>query len=217
MSFVVDFELTTPILADARHATPDLVLEMEDVQLPPGKQPKLVFWASGDDFSTFEEALRSDATAEDFEVLADIPDRRLYRVTLSEEGAQTLIYPVAVEHDVTLIDIRWTEEGSRISARVPTREVLFSFRDACLERNGSFRLRRIYRDDATTDAPYGVTARQREALLVALEEGYFEVPRRTSLNDLSTRFDVSDQAMSTLLRRGQVNLLCHTLARDADT
>jgi hypothetical protein len=53
----------------------------------------------------------------------------------------------------------------------------------------------------------GLTDRQREALRVALETGYFSVPRETSLEDLAKRLDVSDTAASQRLRRGVENLI----------
>ncbi len=50
-------------------------------------------------------------------------------------------------------------------------------------------------------AENGTTARQQEALRVAMEGGYFDEPKRTSLAQLAVRLGVSKTAMGRLLRR----------------
>jgi hypothetical protein len=50
-------------------------------------------------------------------------------------------------------------------------------------------------------AGHGTTARQQEALSVALESGYFDEPKRASLAELAVRLGVSKTAMGRLLRR----------------
>ncbi|MFC6836796.1 helix-turn-helix domain-containing protein [Halomarina ordinaria] len=47
-----------------------------------------------------------------------------------------------------------------------------------------------------------LTPHQREALIAALEHGYFEIPRRTSLDDIAADLGISHQALSERLRRG---------------
>jgi predicted DNA binding protein len=110
-----------------------------------------------------------------------------------------------------------TAEGKRVLSRVPSREAVVQFRQACSERGFGFRLERLYREevaaeDGGIDDRYGVTAAQREALSAALEMGYFEVPRDASLEHVADELDISRQALSTRLRRGQSNLLRNTLS-----
>lgn len=47
-----------------------------------------------------------------------------------------------------------------------------------------------------------VSDRQAKALTLALERGYFEVPRRVTIGDLADDLNVSDSAVSQRLRRG---------------
>jgi predicted DNA binding protein len=47
-----------------------------------------------------------------------------------------------------------------------------------------------------------VTARQREALDVALQAGYFEVPRESTLAEVAEVLDVDTSTASGLIRRG---------------
>jgi len=52
-----------------------------------------------------------------------------------------------------------------------------------------------------------LTDDRREALEAALEEGYFEVPRRIDLVELADQLDISDSALSQRLRRGITTVL----------
>lgn len=54
-------------------------------------------------------------------------------------------------------------------------------------------------------------AEQREALQVALEAGYFDVPRNATLVELVEELDVSDSAVSRRLRRALSTLLDGTM------
>ncbi|MFB6108042.1 MAG: helix-turn-helix domain-containing protein [Haloplanus sp.] len=58
---------------------------------------------------------------------------------------------------------------------------------------------------------YGLTERQREALTLAISRGYFESPRQTSTEALAEEMGISQPSMSSLLRRGERQLLTATL------
>ena len=108
-------------------------------------------------------------------------------------------------------------EDTNIRARVPTREALFAYRDVCREKDIPFRIQRIFEESAAAGDRYGITERQQEALTVALEEGYFDVPRETTLSAVAAKLDISAQALSARLRRGQANLLRNTIDEPAPT
>ncbi|WP_092703038.1 helix-turn-helix domain-containing protein [Halovenus aranensis] len=52
---------------------------------------------------------------------------------------------------------------------------------------------------------------EREALTAAVEEGYFESPRETTLNELAEQFGISAPAFSKNLRRGQQKVARHVV------
>lgn len=52
--------------------------------------------------------------------------------------------------------------------------------------------------------------KQQAALKLAFELGYFEVPRRTTLEDVAHQLGISDTALSQRLRRGMNQLLTQT-------
>lgn len=57
----------------------------------------------------------------------------------------------------------------------------------------------------------GLTDNQREALLFALEAGYFEEPRDVTLGEVATGLGISQPAASGLLRRGVKRLIVSSL------
>ncbi|MXV62472.1 bacterio-opsin activator [Natronorubrum sp. JWXQ-INN-674] len=211
MALIVEFELRTPILQTAAEAIRRI--ELEEVYRTESDEAKLLFWAFADGFEPFDAALADDSSIATYTVLDEVADRQLYSVVLSDRAADRLTYPVAAEHDVTILEIVVTTE-TLVRARVPSRESLYAYRDRCLEKGVGFHLRRLYHEYETEGDQYGVTDRQQEALLSAFDEGYFEVPRGTTLSTLAEEFEISDQALSARLRRGQANLLRHTLVDD---
>ena len=211
MALIVEFELRTPILRTASTAIDRL--QLEEIYRTESGDAKLLYWAIGEEFSAFEAALEEDPSVATYEELDESANRSLYSIVLTESAVDRLTYPVAAEYDVTILDIVVTDE-TLVRARVPSRDVLFAYRDRCLEKGVDVRLQRIYREQEVGGDQYGVTDSQREALLAALEKGYFEVPREATLSDVAADLDISGQALSARLRRGQANLLRNTLVSD---
>lgn len=54
----------------------------------------------------------------------------------------------------------------------------------------------------STSSDMSARSLDRELVLTALEEGYFEVPRRVTLCELAEAFDISDREASKRLVRG---------------
>ncbi|MFC7073396.1 helix-turn-helix domain-containing protein [Halovenus rubra] len=61
------------------------------------------------------------------------------------------------------------------------------------------------------DACRDLTEVEREALKAAVDQGYFESPRGTTLNELAEQFDISAPAFSKNLRRGQQKVTRHVV------
>jgi predicted DNA binding protein len=64
-------------------------------------------------------------------------------------------------------------------------------------------------EDSTPDGP--LTPAQRETLELAVERGYFSIPRDATLSELADELGVSDQATSERIRRGVQALLVRRL------
>ncbi|MFD1562484.1 helix-turn-helix domain-containing protein [Haloarchaeobius amylolyticus] len=208
MVLIAEFEIATPLLRRTVAAVSRI--EVEEIFRSATDETKLIFWVYGEELERVDDALNADDTVREFALLEKPGERRLYSATLSEHGESQLIYPTAAEYDIAYLDIV-VRDKTKIRARIPTRSELFAYRDACRERDIPFRIQRIFSESAHAGGRYDVTERQQEALLVALEAGYFAVPRETTLSDVAAQLGISDQALSARLRRGQANLLRSTL------
>ncbi|WIV68601.1 helix-turn-helix domain-containing protein [Natrialbaceae archaeon AArc-T1-2] len=58
-----------------------------------------------------------------------------------------------------------------------------------------------------------LTAKQREVVLLALEHGYYETPRRTTLGELADKLDISSSAASQRLNAAERTLIRETFGR----
>lgn len=206
-------------LHETFEAVPDMKLRQEEFRTVSG-EPRLTVWASGDDFESFETALDADVTIADYRYLSELREKRLYQIVFPKERETEHLYPIALEQNIIPIRSAITREGIDLTARFPSRDAIAIFRDACREREISFHLTQLYREEAAVndggfDTPFGVTDAQREVLLHALEAGYFDVPRRAKLKSIAEELGVTTSAVSTRIRRGQRNLLRNTLAQES--
>lgn len=211
-------ELTVPasefVLSDALAEVPDVHVEIKRV-VAGTERVTPYFWASDADFDAFEAALRDDETIREISMLEGrADDERLYRVTW-QAGVESLVTAIS-DAGATILEAV-TEDGRRWELKIlfPGREALSVFHDDCVSRDFSFRLERVYQpDNPQEEAEYGVTADQQEALRAGHDAGYFDVPRDTTLTELADRLDISRNALSARLRRGQRNLLSNTLVHE---
>ena len=70
----------------------------------------------------------------------------------------------------------------------------------------------IYEMNAERYGRYGRTAEQSETLVVAVTQGYFDVPRGATMDDLAAELGVSRQAVPERLRRAHKGLIRNTMA-----
>ncbi|HKJ58349.1 MAG TPA: helix-turn-helix domain-containing protein [Halobacteriales archaeon] len=204
---IVEARIDSPILREALRDAPGTTVvheELYDVD----DEIRHFFWAEGDDFDAFDAGLDADPTVTDPTVLTETGGRRLYRVTFTEAGEEVATFPTWGELDLVMLDSRATADGWQVRIRVPDRNALSGFVDACRDRGLTFVVDAIYSATDEAGAPGGpLTAVQREALLAALETGYFDVPRSASLEEIAARLEVSPQAASERLRRGMAALV----------
>jgi predicted DNA binding protein len=63
---------------------------------------------------------------------------------------------------------------------------------------------------------FGLSQEQREALVLALRRGYFETPSEVGLDELAEELDITRQALSNRIRRGNRNVLRKVLLTSAN-
>lgn len=58
---------------------------------------------------------------------------------------------------------------------------------------------------------FGVTPKQREALVTALQAGFYDIPQRATMTEVADTLGISQQALSKRLRRAHGNLVSNVL------
>ncbi len=129
----------------------------------------------------------------------------------------------AIRQFECVFDLEGVRDGAlRVSLVVPERSLLGDVVSALRETGASVDLRRISRlgDDGGSvelDAT-AITEKQREAVELAVELGYYDRPRGTDLAELADRLDVSRSAVSQRLNAVESTLVQSLVAdRDVQT
>ena len=179
--------------------TPEYRTEVDGRQL-------LFCSVSGNDhsFDEFEDGLTDDPTIRDPVLVDRYPNRRVYRVELTER-ALTFTEKTA-EIGGRVLEVSSCLDGWVVRFRLPDRDALVTFNEFCRENDISFHVNHLRTSDDDEDGLVGLTTKQQELLTVAYEEGYFNVPRGISQNELADRLGVSKSAVSQRLRRAMAEL-----------
>lgn len=110
------------------------------------------------------------------------------------------------------------ENGSLlVQAYADSRDRLTDVIDAIRETESVWRLRRLTSPDGSHSVDFGrpenvpadvsLTDKQREAILMATEMGYYDTPRSVSLSDLASQVGVSTSAVSQRLNSVETKLI----------
>ncbi|WP_175416329.1 helix-turn-helix domain-containing protein [Natrinema versiforme] len=162
---------------------------------------------------TFEDVLERDHTVADWMLVDDLGSTRIYR--LQHPADTTLISPMTTELGGLLLKAQSNDRGWTNRLHLPDREALAELWECCEETDIAFDLHRMFRQDEWTgEAVPAVTDEQRAALVTAYEEGYFEEPRETSLEELADSLGISPTAVGGRIRRGTGQLVETTLLEE---
>lgn len=177
-------------------------LDLEQAVAEDPERPVLFVWASGGDLDEFEAAAAADDSVDDVTQVEDLDGRRLYRIQVSERTEKPL-YPVDDRMEASRLDVTSTADGVAARLRFPDRETLSAFQPRVEARGIDVTLRGVYSEaDPVLTDEFGLSSKQRQALLTAVELGYYDVPRAAPLSDVAAELGVSTQAASERLRRG---------------
>lgn len=174
----------------------------------------LFLWLAGAGPEAFTGALDADPTIRDYRRLATVDDRGLYRVVTAPFPPETpLVYPECRKHDVTVIEARRDAGGLHLHARFPTRAELDAFLDSVSSLTAEVDVTRLYTDESTGMDEDDLTRKQREAVTLAFERGYFERPSEVTLDALATDLDITPQTLSRHLRVAVKKVVGDAVAR----
>lgn len=213
---IATFRLDYPILRETLSHLPGVSVTWVQSDLTDGGH-KMLVWIETDDFETFHDGLEDDPTVGTSSRMTAVNGRRLYQLKLTERGHRESVYPLIIEEGIVLDHVTADDEGWEFRATFPDHGALEEFRSFCGEHDIDVELRRLYEERETNERPrYGLTDRQRETLVAAVDEGYLEIPRSCSLAELGEELAVSSNAASERFRRGVRQLVENTIHPEAE-
>ncbi|MFC7020859.1 MULTISPECIES: helix-turn-helix domain-containing protein [Haloarcula] len=180
-------------------------VEMERV-VPASRQVMPYVWVSGVDLDDFEKHVRADDSIKSLSGLDYVDGRGLYRVQWNED-VESLVYGMA-QVNATILEASGNDRW-RFRLRFDDHSGLADFHNYCTEHDISLTLERVYTltDEQKGGYSFDLTDSQRKALTVAVENGYFEVPRGTTLGEIGAELGITEQTASENVRRGANKVL----------
>lgn len=185
--------------------TGDMHIELERV-VPTGGDVMPFFWARGSDFDQFEAAVRDNELVEQLSAVARVGNRVLYHVYWGDTVSS--LTTILTNSEATILEAHGNSPWM-FRLRFNDHSGLTEFHNRCRDEEIDFHVERIYTltEEETGVYTFDITPQQQEALVAAVEGGYFEVPRQTTLKEVAQELGISPQAASERIRRGADTVL----------
>lgn len=208
MGVVGDFTIPADAFAveQALSTAPEMTIEADHLASHGPKEVFPFLWATGGDFERFHDALAADPTVTDVSVAEETENEMLYRMEWNDSFC-SLIHDI-VDHHAAIMEARAKDDEWNLRLRFSKEDMVKSFQDHFHEQGHQFEVKQLYHPTEPRQRAFGLTAEQHKALVAAVNEGYFQIPRTASTEEVSEALGISANATSERLRRG-----CETLIR----
>lgn len=213
MSVIADFSIPADQFAIGHllEVRPGVRVRFESM-IPTGGVIIPYFWVRGPDVETVEAALRASPMVEAVSVVDELDDETLFRVAWAE-GVDGFIESIT-RADAVVLDGEGHGDHWSFQLRFPEYEALSTFYHDLVEKDISVDVEDIHNPiEFEETMEFGLTPEQHEALSIALEAGYFAVPRETTMVELAEKLGISDSAVSQRIRRGLTKILSATVVQ----
>lgn len=215
MSVVVEFTVTADSFALGRSLGEQegMYIELERV-VPTPNSVMPFFWVRGGNVEQLERGVRDSDYIENLTALDSVGERILYRVDWTG-NYEDLVQGIVKTEGTVLVasgNSEWT-----FHVRFLDHERVADFYNYCTDHDISIHIERVYSltEESIRGRSFDLTSEQREALVLALRRGYFATPRDVSMEELSDELDISQQAFSDRLRRGNEQVLRNVLLSES--
>ncbi|WP_255151371.1 bacterio-opsin activator domain-containing protein [Halorarius halobius] len=213
MSVIARFSIPAEefTLGEALEVREGVEIRLESM-IPTGDDLVPYFWVSSADAPAVQSALEGSELTESVRVVDEVNGESLFRVDWSTEVNGVIDAIDAAEAVVLEGEGRGDHWAFRV--RFPEHAALSQFYRSCVDAGITVDLNEVNSPlaDGSTGG-YGLSEEQQTALEVALERGYFDIPRGITLVELSEQLGVSDSAVSQRIRRGLGKLISATIVR----
>lgn len=184
-------------------------IELEDV-VPLGGDVVPLFWLHDSDPADFATEVEQHEAVENLTVFEQTYDRTLY--ALQWNASSDRLLSAIIDLDGFLLSAAGRGRSWTFQVRFSDHGTLSEFSERCESKNITFDVLGLYNRTRPEAGPwYGLSEPQYETLNLAIDEGYYDIPRRISTQDLADKLGVSDQAVTERLRRAIRTLVDNTL------
>lgn len=202
MSIVGEFTISAESLAlkYALSTVPEMTIEADRLATHSPNEVFPFFWAIGSDFETFQQALKDDPTTTAVSVAEETEDEVLYRLEWRQDVLD--LVKEMVDHHAAISEA--TAQGGQwhLRLRFANEGMVSEFQKYFQKHGHNFQVHSFTHPRKPCQREYGLTKEQYDALVAAVRSGYYEVPRRTSVEELGEALGISSNAVSQRLRRG---------------
>lgn len=193
----------------AAHDESAVIRPVRDAGTDPESE-RYLFSVTSDDFDRFEAGLAADPTIDEFERVIELAEEAIYAFTYTDRA---ILFSTEIGRtNGVILDVENAGTTWILKTWFPDRKTAQRLWDYANEHGVDVELDRINDYGSIVSSSYGLTPTQHEALLLALESGYYDEPRGATLGELAQELDISQPAASGLLRRGIKRLLLATVA-----
>jgi predicted DNA binding protein len=184
-------------------------IELERL-VPIGGATVPLFWVHNSTRDSFINNVQRHESVNETSIIDRFEDRTLF--TLDWDSKQDRLFEGIEASAGQLLSAVGTPDAWDFELRFPTHDALSEFTSRCEEANIRVEMKRIYNPTNPEGGPwYGLTEPQREAMILAVQMGYYDIPRGCTTKEIAEILDISDQAVTERLRRAIVSLVRNTL------
>jgi len=216
MSVIVEFRVPAGDfeLGQILHVEGGTAIELETL-VPVGDATVPLFWVHNVTRDTFLEGVQRHPSVETASEVDVFEDRTLF--TLDWDVTQDHLFRGIGETEGYLLSASGAADVWEFELRFPNHERLSEFTDHCEDAQMSLEVVRVYNPTAPdSGSRYGLSDPQFEALCLAVEMGYYDIPRGCTTKELAAELDISDQAVTERLRRAIATLARYTITQSTD-
>ncbi|GAA0661860.1 bacterio-opsin activator domain-containing protein [Natronoarchaeum mannanilyticum] len=192
---------------------PDVTLELDRV-VPTGDTVMPFFWVTDPtgDLGSIRDLFEDLPELRSATLMEIVDDRGLFSAEWKPEYMGIMAAVGAT--GVTVLSATGSTDGWVFELRAASMDQFSEFQRYCDDHDIDVDLTRLSRlSETSPDDEYNLTPEQREALVLAYREGYYDDAGRPDQDALAAQFGISRQALSARLRRGYRNLIESTLVR----
>lgn len=197
--FEVEIPASTLALADTFERAPEAEFRMERTVGGAGDRTMPFVWISGVESDRISDLLAADSSVADAEKVGEDEDAYLFEIHF--DGGICEFTEAVFERDGVIVRADATEGVWTLQLRFTDRSDVGEVFDDEFCRKYEATVTRLYGSSNAPVVRTGVTDKQRKALRLAFDGGYYDVPRTVDLREVGDRLGISRQAVSERLRR----------------